>query len=200
MRIKSWCGCAILLACLVSQKGFGEEPQDSSSPALDSEALAKMHEEFARPVAEHEILEKFVGQWNTETRMIGAGDEDPTVSKGSAMFRMLMGGRYLQQYFRGDFNGQPYEGMGLMAYDKVKQKYIGTWIDSMNTGVMLDEATYDPQAKMFTHLGSADTPTGPIEAKTTTRFVDKNRIEMIMYTLKEDGQAVKVMEVTYKRK
>ena len=61
---------------------------------------------------------------------------DPMVMDGTSENRWVMGGRYLEQRFNGNFMGMPFEGIGYTGYDNVKKQYWGTWMDNMSTGMM----------------------------------------------------------------
>ena len=43
-----------------------------------------------------------------------------------------------------------FEGHGTETYDKGKKKYVGSWTDSMSTGLSTSEGTYDATSKTMT--------------------------------------------------
>ena len=55
----------------------------------------------------------------------------------------------------GDFGGEmmpgvPFKGHGLTAYDTSKKKYVGSWSDSMSSGMQVSEGSYDAATKSTT--------------------------------------------------
>ena len=62
---------------------------------------------------------------------------------------MVMDGRYLVEEYDGEMMGQPFKGMGLMAYDNSEQRFVSAWIDNMGTGIM----TISPGAIAPEHRG-----------------------------------------------
>jgi len=58
----------------------------------------------------------------------------PHKGSGTSENSWVLGGRYLQQIFRGEADGQPFDGISYTAYDNFKKKYVGTWIDTMGPG------------------------------------------------------------------
>ena len=69
----------------------------------------------------------------------------PDVSEGSSENRWVLGGRYLQQIYKGSSMGMPFEGIGYTAYDNVQEQYLGFWMDSFGTGLMTTEGVGKPK-------------------------------------------------------
>ena len=124
------------------------------------------------------------------------------MSKGSAKFTVLLGGRYVQQEFKADMAGMKFEGIGLSGYDNGQQKYVGTWIDNMSTGIMTSEGTADSTGILLMWTGQmADPMTGKLEKlRMTTRFIDDNKHVFTMYMKGPDKKEFQTMEITYERK
>jgi hypothetical protein len=89
------------------------------------------------PGAPHKLLGELAGEWTFTNKMWMDPSAPPTESTGSASYRLIMGGRYLQMEQRGMFAGMPFEGVGTMAFDNVTQKYYLSWIDNMSTGLFV---------------------------------------------------------------
>ncbi len=110
-----------------------------------------------------------------------------------------MGGRYLFQEFVGDSPMGTFEGAGLLAFDNLKKKYHGIWIDSMSTGIMYTEG----EMKDGTIVSSGDMSdpvSGDfISVQTTEHMPDDNTIIMEMHQRGPDGRMFKSMQMTYKR-
>jgi hypothetical protein len=116
--------------------------------------------------------------------------------------RWILDGRFLQEDFNGEFMGKQFQGIGVTGYDNMKKKYVGSWIDSMSTGVFSSEGTADTDGKEFTFQGKMDDPmTGqknkPFKWVVRILDADKHTFEMHDLTL---GEKSKTMEMTYTRK
>lgn len=109
--------------------------------AVDSATAMKTMMEAGTPGAQHAMLAKYDGNWNAETTMWWAPDSKPQISKGSCTNKMIMGGRYQQSNFKGDFAGFPFEGTSITGYDNAKKAFFSTWMDNMSTGTMKMEGT-----------------------------------------------------------
>jgi hypothetical protein len=175
------------------------EGEQQPGQDLDPAAMAKMLEEFAAPGPEHANLEHMVGRWKAECKSFWPNPDEPTVTHGTAEFTMLLGGRYLLQEFKGEFDGKPFEGMGVHAYDKAKKKYVSGWIDSMSTGIMLSEGDYNEATSTLTETGEAATPWGKCKSRSTYHIVDDDTVVLTMYMTMPGTAETKSMEVTYRR-
>jgi hypothetical protein len=174
--------------------------QDKGAPPGMQEMMKKM-EEMAAPGPAHKALEPLVGEWNVQSRFWMGGPE-PTESKGTANKHWILGGRFLQEELKAEFMGAPFQGMGLTGYDKMKQKYVGLWIDSMGTAMSTSEGTADAPGKVITMTGTMDDPmTGAknIPVKYIMRIVGTDKHVMEMHNLSL-GEKSKMGEVTYTRK
>lgn len=156
--------------------------------------------EFMMPGPEHAELKRLVGEWATETKSFMADPNNPTVSHGKSTFKMMLGGRYVQQNFTGTFDGQEFEGIGISGYDRALKKYVGSWIDNMGTGIMHSEGTYDAKTHTLTETGSSSSPMGTMKMRMITKYVDNDKFLFTMYMTIPDAGEQKAMEITYTRK
>lgn len=146
----------------------------------------------------HDQLKRLVGKWTTEMTSYFPDPSNPQVSKGKASFKMILGGNFLQQRFFGEFDGKKYEGIGVSGYDTAKNKFVGTWKDSMNTGIMHVEGTYDVKSHTLTETGVMSTPAGEMKTKNTTKYIDNNNFVFTMYMVTPEGEQ-KVFSINYTR-
>ena len=112
----------------------------------------------------HKMLADLNGTWNYTVRMWMNPDPSakPKESKGVATRKSIMDGRFIDMEVLGKMQmpgagWKPkevtFKGHGIEGYDNVKKKFIGTWMDSMGTGIMMSEGDYDPATKTFTYRG-----------------------------------------------
>jgi hypothetical protein len=168
----------------------------------DSAAMMKAWMDYMTPGAMHSMLAKDNGTWNAQITMWMAPDAPPQKSTGTAVYKMIMGGRYQQGEFKSTFNGMPFEGMSTVAYDNSKKAFVSTWLDNMGTGIMNMEGTYDEATKTYNFSGNSYDPmTGKQCAfRQTIKRVDDNTLLEEMFATYPGAKEFKTMEITFKRK
>lgn len=175
---------------------------DQTPTVKDSAAMMKAWMDYATPGSMHSMLAKDDGTWTVETTMWMSPDAPPSKSTGVATNKMIMGGRYQQSTFKGNFDGMPFEGISTLAYDNAKKIFVNTWIDNMGTGIMSMEGTYDSANNQINFNGKSTDPTTGKDCviRQTFKVVDENTQHMEMFATYPGGKEYKTMELTYKRK
>jgi hypothetical protein len=157
-----------------------------------------------KPTVDHDRLAKDAGTWDATIKSWNKGpDSEPTVSQGVEVVKVLPGGLWIHSEFNGKFGDMEFHGCGQSGYDTQKGKYVGTWVDSMSTQIMMLEGDYDAASATLTEYSKGKEPSGKAyEAKTTTKHEgDDTRVfTMSMKSDDTGGQFVKMMEITYKRR
>jgi hypothetical protein len=174
--------------------------------------MMKKWEANATPGENHKHLEHFVGSWDLTMKMwMGGPESKPTVSKGTAETKWVLGKRYVQESLKAEMKmpgadgkemAMPFEGLGLTGYDNFKKIYVGTWADDMGTQLLTLRGNYDSAKKTLAMYGEMDEPaldTYGRMFKAVTRIIDKDNHVFEMYDL-HVGENFKVMEIAYKRK
>lgn len=184
----------IVCSVALSRHQQDMQPQDHSQDAMTEAWMAYM-----KVGPEHEMLKKhFEGTWDTDIKWLMGGEQ---LSKGTSEMKMVLGGRFLQQHFDGVMHGAPMQGMGMTGYDNARKKYIGTWMDSMGTGVLVSEGDYDPATKTYTFSGEMTTPDGAaLTVREVIKVHDDNKHTFEMYMPGPDGNEGLAMVITYTRK
>jgi len=157
-----------------------------------------------KPTAEHKALAEDVGTWDATIKSWMRGpDSEPAVSQGVEVAKLMPGGLWLQTEFDGKFGDQTFHGCGQTGYSTAKGKYVGTWVDSMSTEVMMMEGDYDPATRTVNFTAKGTGPSGkPYDSKMTSKHEDDNTrvFTMSMKSDETKGEYMKVMEITYKRR
>jgi hypothetical protein len=154
----------LTVAVALSVGWFGRSVWSDDKPperqATEEElAWAKL----GQPGEEHARLKVLVGEWDVHAQMTSASGN--VESDGTASFTMLYGDRYLRQEFKGNFQGMPFEGRGIIGYDNGSKKWFGVWIDSMSTGMMTSQGEETQKGKSWTFKGSFNGPKSVVESK-----------------------------------
>jgi hypothetical protein len=173
--------------------------------ALNSAATAQddLGVMFVKPTEQHKmLLEKEVGDHDVEVRVFMNGPEgEPVVSKGTDKV-VKVGDVWVLSEFKGEMAGMAFTGRGFTGYDPHKKKFVGSWVDSLSTSMMVLEGDYDPATKTLTMFAEATNPDGSKAwAKLTTLYKDDGtKVFTLAMAPEKDGEYVKAMEVAYSKK
>jgi hypothetical protein len=162
---------------------------------------AQQPPEMPAPEKEHQWLGQLVGEWDTEGEVVIAPDQAPLKCKGTEVVRSL-GGFWVISESETTMMEMPMKGVMTIGYDPEKEKYTGTWIDSMSSHLWKYEGSVDEAGKTLTLLTEGPNPMAPdqtakyrevIEVKDQDHKVFTSSIEM-------DGQWHTFMTIHYHRK
>lgn len=87
--------------------------------------------QMPKPTKEHEWLQKFVGNWNSETSIYMESGKPPLKTQGTETVKSL-GGFWIVSEGKSEMMGQPFLFNLTLGYDADAKAYTGTWVDSMN--------------------------------------------------------------------
>jgi hypothetical protein len=175
--------------------------QESKTASADQEAIMAKWMEFMTPGAEHELLKYKEGNWKMKMEMWVTPGTEPTVTEGTSEMKLIMGGRYLLDTTKSTYNNMPFEGMGIVGYDKLKKKFVSVWIDNMGTGLLPGTGTYDPASKTYSYTTMApDVTAGDYkQGRTVERIVNENEWVVEMYDTTPDGKEFVTLKGVYTR-
>ncbi|WP_315819019.1 DUF1579 domain-containing protein [Paraflavitalea speifideaquila] len=175
---------------------------ETPAPPPDSAAMMKAWTEYMTPGEPHKVMASQNGKWEGKITMWMAPGAPPSESKGTCVNQMIMGGRYQEGKFAGDFNGMPFEGRSIMGYDNTRKVFISTWIDNMGTGVMTTEGPWDPATKTISLTGKMIDPmTGKeCQVREVMTLIDDKSSKMEMYNTPAGQKEFKSMEILYTKK
>ena len=125
----------------------------------------------------------------------------PMESKGTSDAKMVMGGRYLQDFVTGDAMGMTFEGMGWTGFDNLSGEYTVAWIDNMGTGILRGAGKCSADGSVITLKGTLLAPgvPEPLPFKQVVTRVDDDHHKMEWYMPSEKGEMFKTMELSYTR-
>ena len=157
-------------------------------------------QEGATPTDQHEVLKLDEGTWNAKMKMWMLGQDEPVEAEGTEINRML-GGFWVVSEFKADIFGQPFEGRGQFGYDDKKEKFVGTWVDSMEPHMSTMEGTWDPDTRTmtFNSMGTDPESGKTRKGKNVVVYKENGDRAMTMY-MEMDGKMTKSMEINYTKK
>jgi hypothetical protein len=173
--------------------------------------MMKQMMELAKLNENHKLLTDCNGTWSYIVKMWMNGDSSskPQESKGTAVRKSIMDGRFVEMNVTGKMEmpgadgkmkSMTFKGHGMEGYDNVKKKFVGTWMDNMGTSIMMSEGDYDPATKTFTYNSEMEPMPGmKTKVREVLKLEDKDHMTFEWY---EDrgGQEAKTMEINYTRK
>ena len=166
--------------------------------AEDKQEMMKRAETLGAPGPGHKALEHFVGTWKCEVKCWMDPAGPPEQSQATAEVRWTMNGRYLQEDFRGQMMGRPFNGRFILGHNNIKQTYQSVWIDDMNTAMFVSEGKGD--SKTITLEGKSSCPgTGraDVPMKAVLRVLTQDRHTFEMFDGSQNN--ARTMEITYTR-
>jgi len=172
--------------------------EEGGIPSPVAEEMTK----YTAPGPHHRELEAFAGAWTTRTRVRENPDAQPLEFPGSAEYRMILGGRFLQLESRLLVNGVENHGLGLYGYDGFKERYSFYFIHDGETQALVGLGDRDSTSGAITFAVAMDMPvTGerakPIRAVLRRLTADRHVFEMFQKYV--DDREWMVLEITYDR-
>ena len=152
------------------------------------------------PGPEHAVLKMDEGTWDATVEFMLPG-APPMTSKGVEVNKTGCGGLCLITDFNGELMpGMAFEGHGVVTWDAVKKKYMGSWTDSMSKGLSIVEATWDPAAKRMNASMEGPDMEGKItKTRSVTEYRDKSRL-FSAFVPGPDGKEYQMLRITYTRR
>ncbi|MBT4584069.1 MAG: DUF1579 family protein [Phycisphaerae bacterium] len=168
------------------------------TPEGPGEYLAKMMKKgeiYAAPSDQHSFLERFTGTWTTSSIVM---DTEP--QKGTSKNTMILGGRFLEMGYQGDFLGIELEGKVTLGFDNYKHKFTVVYIDNLNTSTRTAEGILDKSGDVLTLWGTTDEwMTDEHDKPVMYRYTMRNPSTIVfeVHDLSIVSGETKVIEVTY---
>jgi hypothetical protein len=155
-----------------------------------------------KPGPEHDLFKHDEGTWDATVETFMAPGAAPMVSKGVETNTIGCGGLCLITDFKGEMMpGQTFHGHGTAAWDPAKKKYVGSWTDSMSTGIAIGESTYDAATKTVTGWMEGPDMTGQVsKMRSVVQYTSDDARVFTMYGPGPDGKEVMGMRITYTRR
>jgi hypothetical protein len=185
-----------------------KQPTDPTKPGDKVPAGPEMSQEeqlawtlAAMTTENHQRLEALLGDWNCKAKFWMDPSAEPMEMTGLSKNSFVLGDRWLRQDFTSEFMNQPFTGLGYTGYDNIKKAYVGTWMDTMSTGMMTSEGKFDEATNTFTFTGWH---MDPMNKKNAFRHVlkidNENQHTFTMYETKAGQTERKSAEMVYTRK
>ncbi len=196
---------ALISSTALAQKSEPAKPSGGAAAPSHDDMAAMMQKwmEFASPSEMHRHLDRFVGEWETTTRVWMSGPEGPpTETKGTATSTWTLDGRFVKEELNDSLMGQPRTGIGFMGYDNFRKCYVSCWMDSLGTALHTANGMRNPHTGVIDLYGLMDEfLTGEVgkTVRFSVRVLGQDRHVLEVYDLAA-GPEYKVVEIEYRRK
>ncbi|MDH3457611.1 MAG: DUF1579 domain-containing protein [Gemmatimonadota bacterium] len=192
-------GAFALVATLAPAVLVAQEP-DQPSPEMA--AMMEAYAEAAKPGPEHALMASMAGSYTVTSKFWMDPSAPPSETTYGYRAHMVMDGRYLVEEYDGEMMGQPFKGMGLMAYDNSEQRFVSAWIDNMGTGIMTMHGEANEDHSEISWWGEVKDPVrGQMQKiKSVTRITSPTERTYEMFMVLPDGSLFKNMEITHTKK
>jgi len=192
---------ALLLAPLASLLLVPARSQEKSAGQPDMAAMMAAAAKYTKPGENHALLQRFLGDWDTETSFVMGGKRGPP-EKGSSHGSWIMDGRWLRMEGTGKLMQRDLQSFWVMGYDNFKQSYVVTTITSMDTAMLHSEGDVDPRTGALILYGTLDeylTGENDKMVKYVFRFPDADTIVSEVHDLPIGESGTQVVEIVFKR-
>lgn len=189
-------------ASTATREAASAPPAPKAATSFDPAAMEARLREVATPGAQHRWLDALQGRWKAEVQYWMMPNSDPVASTGVMTNDWALDGRFLQMNYVGSMMGQPFQGFGHLGYDKVREQYVGYWVDSMGTQMMnVSTGVLSRDQKSLTLRRQALEPlTGKqrqVKEVLTIQSPDEHHWEMWGYA--PDGTFFQMVRIVYRR-
>jgi len=199
MKVKMFIAGTVGLAACGVLLGAAMLNQDSAGTDGGSNAeMMKAWMAYSMPGPGQAKLATRAGKWDVAVTHWMAPGTPPQTSQGTSTFEMKYGGRYLFQNYYGDWDGNPFEGFGISAYNNKTGKYQFTWLDSLATGLMQGSGEFNGGTLEWTGMAT-DPIRGDMPMRGVETFVNADEFTSAMYAPGPDGKEFKMMAFVYTR-
>lgn len=157
--------------------------------------------QMEKPQAEHEWLQKFVGEWDSVTEMACGPTGEPAKVKGTMRVRSVGG-----FFIHGESDAEmpdcgDFTSFITLGFDAQAGKYVGTWFGSMMTKLWVYDATREGEKLILASEGpSFETPGKTAMYHDIVELVSEDHHTLTARFLGEDGNWKEMMKTDYYRK
>jgi Protein of unknown function (DUF1579) len=156
----------------------------------------------AEPQKEHQWLDRFIGEWTSETEVTMGPDQPPSKTKGTEVVRSI-GGLWTVAEGEGEMpDGGNGKTMMTLGYDPQNHRYVGTFIGTMMTHLWIYDGSLDAEGKVLTldTEGPNFSQSSIAKYKDIIEFVSDDHRVMTSQILGDDGNWLQFMTAHYWRK
>lgn len=171
----------------------------AQEPSADEMAMMQKMMELATPGPEHTLISKMAGTWSIEGRWRMTPVEPWQTSQSKCENTMILGGRFLKTEVSGQMWGMPFNGFGIMGFDKDLKSFFSTWCDNFGTMMLVSKGSGDLEKSTIDLISEYKDPMSGQNTKMRSVYHVKSENEVVlsMYGYNPEGEEWLTMVLTY---
>lgn len=189
----------VMLAALtiLAPRARAQEPDEARRQEMARRVL-----EAAQPGPEHARLASLAGEWDLRFSYWTSPTGDPIVGTGTAMNRVILGGRFLHSESVTQLGDRRSEGLTILGFDRRANRYTTLGLDTWGTYYVEAEGPWDDGSRAMVMYGEE---TDPISNRTErytmiTRITGPDEyVQEIVFRL-PNGESFKAVEIRHTRR
>ncbi len=175
-----------------------EAAQPDSKP--DAVKASSIESTGNKPGPAHQRLARFVGEWETTSRLTMPGRAS-IESAGASRFSSILGGRFLSEDDRGTMNGAEFQSQKLWGFNTDSQKYESVWTYTGATSMMTMTGVSKDDGKTVVYDASYEGARGRREQMVIImRVADDDHFSITIAPKLPEGESAPAFETSYIRK
>lgn len=174
-------------------------------PVPTPEEIKQMMDEQAKPAPQHDNLKPLIGTFDAEMNFLLEPGGDPEVTHGTTTNKWILGKKFVQMDFTGKVGAYgvdyPFQGMGILGFDKLSGEYNMMWIDSLSTTMIAATGKAGEDPKEITATDTVMSMMGEAETKHVYKIEsnDKHTLEF-WQSVQGMDEMMKIGWINYTRK
>jgi hypothetical protein len=189
-RSKAWIAAALWALLAASSQAIGGE----SDPKMEAWAKAMA------PGKAHAELEEQVGEWSYVVKFWQKAGEEPTIHRGTAVKKMVLGGRFLEEDVTGEYEGGAFHGRGITGFNNVTKQWEATWFDDAGTALQFYVGKANGKGgREYTSTYHDPVSGRAVPVRSVSRSADRDHHTFESYMTTPEGKEMRVMVVEYTR-
>ncbi len=188
---------------LLTVYAVADDNQAKRATPENQDQMAAMMKNLARygtPDEHHAMLGTLAGTFQTEGTFHMAPGAPPITTRGTHTREWVLDGRFLLERSSAIMNGSPFGGLGLIGYDRFKDKFVFLWTDSMTTSVSLSHGQGDGKTFVY-HAEYDDAFTGQkLKHRNVLTIVDADHQTLEFFGIMPDKREFRVGKMSFSRK
>jgi uncharacterized protein YndB with AHSA1/START domain len=183
------------------RQGWGGTFDQLADYLATPEAQAAIPSMQAEPRAEHQWLQRLLGEWTFEAEAIMGPDQPTSKALGTETVRSL-GGLWVLAEGQAEMpGGGPMGSLMTLGYDPAKGRFVGTFVASMMTHLWVYEGLLDADGRVLTlDTQGPNFATGGMSRYQDIITLDDGRRTLASRMLGENGEWSPVMRAEYRRR
>jgi hypothetical protein len=195
---------AALLTAIASLAGpvCAQEAGKAAAPSrMNDAALAQLLANAMTPGEGQKKLESMIGTFEVKIRTWIDPSKPPVESRAICINSWVLGQRYMRSILSGFIAGEPFDGIGYVAYDNVAKVYQTVWLDSGNTAMVSYRGGFDASGKSATLKATVSDPitTKPVPIELRLSIADNGDHMSEIWGQGLGNKLFRMMELRYTR-